>query len=201
LALSGARVAVEGYGAVGRWAARFLAEKGATIVAVSDSRGGVNAPDGLDLDRLDALKQARKSVSDLGEGTRLEAGEIIGVDCDILIPAARPDVLDADNAGSVRARLVLQGANIPATGEAERILHERGVLVVPDFIANAGGVICASVEYHGGTEAGANAAIVEKISRNAGETLERSLRDGILPRQAAMAMARERVLSAMAYRR
>ena len=201
LTLSGARVAVQGYGAVGRWAARFLAEKGASIVAVSDSRGGVNVPDGLDLSRLDALKQDGKSVADLGEGTSLEAGEIVGVDCDILIPAARPDVLRAENAGSVRARLVLQGANIPATEEAERILHERGIVVVPDFIANAGGVICASVEYHGGTEGGANAAIVEKITRNTEETLERSRRDGVMPRQAAMAMARERVLSAMAYRK
>ena len=201
LTLSEARVAVQGYGAVGRWAARFLAEKGAAIVAVSDSRGGVNVPDGLDLSRLDALKQDGRSVADLGEGTRLEAEEVVGVDCDILIPAARPDVLRAENAGSVRARLVLQGANIPATAEAERILHERDVIVVPDFIANAGGVICASVEYHGGTEAGANAAIVEKITRNTEETLERSRRDGVLPREAAMAMARERVFSAMAYRK
>ena len=201
LALRGARVAVQGYGAVGRWAARFLVERGAVIVAVSDSRGGVNVSDGLDLDRLDALKQDGRSVSDLGVGVRLDAGEIVGIDCDILIPAARPDVLRADNARSVRASLVLEGANIPATVEAECILHERGIIVVPDFIANAGGVICASVEYHGGTEAGANAAIVEKITRNTHETLERSRRDGALPREAAMAMARERVLSAMAYRR
>jgi len=201
MALSGARVAIQGYGAVGRWAARFLAERGAVLVAASDSRGGVLVPDGIDLDALDDLKGAGHSVADLGTGAPLGAGEIVTADCDILVPAARPDVIDAANAPGVKARLILQGANIPATGEAERILHRRGVVVVPDFIANAGGVICASVEYHGGSESDANTTIVEKITRNTEETLARAQRDAILPRQAAMQMARERIDAAMAYRR
>ncbi|NIR59089.1 MAG: Glu/Leu/Phe/Val dehydrogenase, partial [Gammaproteobacteria bacterium] len=74
--------------------------------------------------------------------------DVLEVDCDIWIPAARPDVLRADNVDRLQTRLVLQGANIPCTPEAEATLHERGVLVVPDFVANAGGVICAAVEYH-----------------------------------------------------
>lgn len=199
--LSGARIAVQGFGAVGRWAARFLADQGAALVAASDSRGGIAAPGGLDLDRLDQLKQAGRSVSELDEGKRLEPGEIIGVACDILIPAARPDVIRANNARAVKARLVLEGANIPATAEAERLLHERGVVVVPDFIANAGGVICASVEYHGGSEATATSMITEMVTRNTEETLVRARRDGLLPREAASRMARERLVRAMSYRR
>ena len=199
--LAGARVAVQGYGAVGRWTARFLSERGAILVAASDSRGGIYSRDGLDLDRLDALKSEGRSVADLDKGKRLEPGEIVGAECDILVPAARPDVIHAGNVDSVTARLVLEGANIPATAEAEARLHERGIVVVPDFIANAGGVICAAVEYHGGSESDAIAAIVERIRRNTGETLGRSDRDGVPPRQAAVAMARDRVLSAMRYRR
>ena len=201
IALSGTRVAVQGYGAVGRWAARFLADKGAVLIAASDSRGGVHAPDGLDLSALDALKAQGKSVADLDTGERLEAGAIVGVDCDILVPAARPDVIHGGNADDVKARLILEGANIPATLEAERRLHERGIIVVPDFIANAGGVICASVEYHGGSESDANAAIAEKIARNTDETLNRATRDGVLPREAAIAMADDRVRAAMTFRR
>lgn len=199
--LSGARVAVQGYGAVGHWAARVLAAKGAVLVAASDSRGGVHAPEGLDHAALDALKASGRSVAETGRGRRLAAGEIIGVDCDILVPAARPDVISEDNAEDVKARLVVEGANIPATAAAEERLAARGVLVVPDFIANAGGVICAAVEYHGGSEAVAFAEITEKIARNTRETLERARRDGISPRAAATAMAVARVRAAMAWRR
>lgn len=201
ITLSGARVAVQGYGAVGRWAARFLAERGAVLVAASDSRGGVFDAEGLDLDRLDDIKRGGGSVADIETGSRLEARRLIETDCDILVPAARPDVITGDNAGLVKARLVLQGANIPTTLEAERILHERSVVVVPDFIANAGGVICASVEYHGGSEDEASTAIVEKIMRNTEETLSRSRRDGSLPRDAGMQIANDRIEKAMSFRR
>lgn len=201
ISLNGARIAVQGYGAVGRWAARFLAERGAVLVAASDSRGGVHVADGIDIEDLDALKIHGRSVSELGKGQILRAGEIIGVDCEIFVPAARPDVIHSGNAGSIQARLVLQGANIPASPEAERQLHERGVLVVPDFIANAGGVICASVEYHGGTENEANAIIADKIARNTEETLKRADREVVLPRDAANAMALERIERAMSWRR
>ena len=97
-----------------------------------------------------------------GGGQQLSNAEIFSQQCDILIPAARPDCIHADNAKQIKAKLILQGANIPATAEAEQILHERGVLNVPDFICNAGGVICAAVEYHGGSERDALEAIARK---------------------------------------
>ena len=199
--LAGARVSIQGYGAVGRWAARALADRGAVVVAVSDSRGGVVKAEGLDLDALDALKAAGRSVAEAAGGTRIAREAAITADCDILVPAARPDVIRADNADAIRARLVLEGANIPATRDAEARLAGRGVLVVPDFIANAGGVICAAVEYRGGSESAAFGVIAEKVHRNTAEVLARARAEGGLARDAALAMARERVERAMAFRR
>ncbi|HEY5646196.1 MAG TPA: hypothetical protein VIS76_09655, partial [Pseudomonadales bacterium] len=94
----------------------------------------------------------------------------------------------------------IQGANIPATQAAEAILAERGVLVIPDFVANAGGVICAAVEYHGGNQSMAMATIAERIRANVTEVLSRAAADAVLPRAAAMNIARERVLTAMSFR-
>lgn len=201
ISLDGARVAVQGYGAVGRFAARFLADRGCVIVAVSDSRGAIHNPQGLALDDLDAHKRRSGEVRGLKGGDEISPEQLIGVDCDIWIPAARPDVITAKNAHEMKAKLVLQGANIPATREAEQILHERGVLSIPDFIANAGGVICAAVEYGGGSEEQALSTIAEKISRNTTEMLKLADQEQILPRAAAERLAEQRVKSAMSYRR
>ena len=131
----------------------------------------------------------------------MDRDAIVGVDCDIWIPAARPDVIRADNVDRVKARLIVQGANIPVTAEAEAVLHERGVLSVPDFIANAGGVICAAVEYAGGTETGAFKMIDDKVRANAAAVLSIARDKGKLPRAAALSLAEERVRRAMGYRR
>jgi len=199
--LDGARVVVQGFGSVGKHVARLLAQRGARLVGVADSHGGRVAPDGFDVADLIAFKDAGNGVAQYGAGEAIDAHDIVAVDCDVWIPAARPDVLRADNVDRLKARVVAQGANIPATAEAERRLAERGVLVIPDFIANAGGVICASVEYHGGTQAQALAAIVEKIAANTREVLERSAKTGRLPRAIAVEMATERVKRAMSFRR
>jgi len=201
LELRGARVAVQGFGNVGRHAARFLAERGAVLVAASDSGGCLLGPDGLDVEALDALKGEGRSVTDHGKGQRAEGDAILDVDCEIWVPAARPDVIDAGNQQRLKARLILQGANIPITSEAEATLHQRGVLSIPDFIANAGGVICASVEYHGGSQRQALETIDEKISANTRAVLEESQKSGALPRAAAAALAEERVRRAQALRR
>jgi glutamate dehydrogenase (NAD(P)+) len=200
LTLQGARVAVQGFGAVGYHAARFLTERGARLVAAADSKGTVSNRDGLDLGALMALKKAGKSVVELESGERGSTDAILDVECEIWIPAARPDVLRADNVGRLKTRIVAQGANIPATRDAEAALHARGVLVLPDFIANAGGVICAAIEYHGGTQATAFAAIDERIRANTKTVLERTSGQ-VIPRQAAEVFALECVRAAMSYRR
>jgi glutamate dehydrogenase/leucine dehydrogenase len=199
--LRGARVAIQGFGAVGRHAGRFLAERGATLVAAADSRGGIVRAGGLDVAALVAFKERGGALRDFPGGTPLADAALVDVDCDVWIPAARPDVLDRENAGRLRAKLVLQGANIPATAEAEALLHARGVVSVPDFIANAGGVICAAVEYHGGTETQAFAVIEEKIRANTRAVLARARDGGVLPRAAAEELARARVVEAATYRR
>jgi glutamate dehydrogenase (NAD(P)+) len=199
--LAGARIAVQGFGAVGQHAARFLAEKGAKLVAASDTHGTIADEDGLDVGALMNLKKGGGSLTAYPKGRKLGRDDIVAVACDIWIPAARPDVLRADNVQRLQAKLVLQGANIPATAEAEQILHERGILSIPDFIANAGGVICAAVEYHGGSEATALATIAEKIDRNTREILRDSKNRGVKPRVAATALAERRVHEAMTLRR
>ena len=201
LELAGARVAVQGFGAVGRHAARFLAERGAVLVAAADSRGSLVLETGIDLEPLGRIKAEGGSVVDFPAGKKLDRDAILDVDCDIWIPAARPDVVRAENAERLRCRLVLQGANIPVTPEAEARLHARGVLSVPDFIANAGGVICAAVEYHGGTRRLAFETIEERIRENTRRVLEQSERSGRPPREAAVALAEARVRAAQRLRR
>jgi glutamate dehydrogenase (NAD(P)+) len=203
--LEGARVVIQGFGAVGINAARYLKEKGALIVAVADSRGAVHDPEGLDFDALCELKQAGKSVADYGASTpagkAMDRDDVIDVECDIWIPAARPDVIHADNVHRLKTKLIIEGANIPITHEAEETLYEKGILYVPDFIANAGGVICAAMEYEGASEAAAFASIEEKLRRNTEQVLKAAKADGILPRQAAVEMALQRVKKAMSFRR
>ena len=126
---------------------------------------------------------------------------MIDIPCDIWIPAARPDIIHAGNVRRLQTRIVAEGANIPLSADAEQVLASRGVLVLPDFIANAGGVICAAVEYRGGTEGAALASIDEKIRANTKAVLDEVRRTGVLPRAAATSLAIERVHRAMRTRR
>jgi glutamate dehydrogenase/leucine dehydrogenase len=199
--LEGARVVVQGFGAVGQHAARFLVAKGARLIAASDTKGTLFDRDGFDVAELIELKRSGAALSSHGKGRKLDRDDVVGIPCDIWIPAARPDILRADNVAQLDTKLVLQGANIPATPAAEASLHNRGILSIPDFVANAGGVICASVEYHGGSEAQALVAISEKISRNTREVLRNVREQGTLPRVAATQLAERRVREAMSYRR
>ncbi len=198
--LAGARVAVQGFGAVGRHVARFLAQRGSILVGVADSGGGVVDPHGLDVDELVRVKRDG-SVVNAERGDVIDRDAIVGVECDIWIPAARPDVLHAGNVETVTARIVAEGANVPATPEAEARLHERGVLVLPDFIANAGGVICGAVEYAGGGRTEAFRTIDERIRINTRTMLERARDRGFPTRTAAVEIAHRRLDEAIALRR
>ena len=201
LSLNGARFVVQGFGSVGRHTARFLSEKGARLVAAADSGGAVFASNGLDVDALIAHKAKGATVGEFAGGESISGDALLDVSCEIFVPAARPDVIRMDNVQRVTAKLVLPGANIAVTREAEVALHERGVLVIPDFIANAGGVICASVEYHGGTRNQAFAAIEERIHTNTATVLGDAAKANEPPRMAAQSMAERRVRRAMALRR
>lgn len=201
LELEGSRVIVQGFGNVGSHAARYLQERGALLVGASDLDGTVYDPNGIDIDRLIEIKAETGRVTDYEKGRTVDKDAWVDLECEIFVPAARPDAVDENNAGRLSCKLVLQGANIAVTSRAERILHDRGILSVPDFVANAGGVICASVEYRGGTQKQAFETIEEKIEENTREVLQLAKAHSQIPAEAALTLAKQRVAEAMAYRR
>ena len=150
LDLSQQRVAIQGFGQVGSWAAREMAERGATVVAVSDVNGGIVRPEGLDVAALVALVKAGGSVVDAAGRDGVEAvgnPELLELDVDVLIPAALGPVITDANAERIRARIVVEAANYPTTPGGDKILGDRGVVVVPDILANAGGVTGSYFEW------------------------------------------------------
>jgi glutamate dehydrogenase (NAD(P)+) len=197
LKTEGATLAIQGFGNVGRHAAQFLADLGIRLVAASDSSGAIYRPEGLDVKVLARMKAETGTVLAYPDALRISGAELVELPCDLLVPAARPDVITAANVDEVKARVIIEGANIPITEDAERILHDRGVLCIPDFIANAGGVISAAVEHRGGSEQQAMAAIKEKLTSNTRKLLELVSEEKLYPREAAMQMALRRLREAM----
>jgi len=147
LDLNDARVVVQGFGNAGEAAARFVAELGARVIAVSDSRGGVFNADGLDLPLVTRHKQETGSVTGAPRTRPVSNDQLFELDCDILIPAALEGVITERNAPRVRARIVAEAANGPTSPEADDILHERGIMVIPDILCNAGGVTVSYFEW------------------------------------------------------
>jgi len=147
LSLEGARVVVQGFGNVGSYAAKLLHEMGARVVALSDSQGGIYRPEGLDPEAVLRHKRQARSVVGFPGTQSVTNAELLELPCDILIPAALEGQIHRENAPRIRARVIVEGANGPTTPEADDILHERGVLVVPDIVANAGGVIVSYFEW------------------------------------------------------
>ncbi len=147
LSFEGARIAIQGFGNVGSHAARIAVKEGAKVVAVSDVHGGIHNPKGLDIDALLMHVAARGKVPEFRGGEAVTNEELLELPCDILIPAALEDVLTKRNAARVRAKLVIEAANMPTTEEADHILREKGITVIPDILANAGGVIVSYFEW------------------------------------------------------
>jgi glutamate dehydrogenase (NAD(P)+) len=147
LTLEGARVAIQGFGNVGRTVAQQLRQEGCRIVAVTGSRGGRYQGDGLDLDRVLAHVTEGGRLEECPVGDQITNAELFGLPCDILAPAAVGGQVTAANADRVRARILAEGANAPTTPEADAILRDRGVLVIPDILANAGGVTVSYFEW------------------------------------------------------
>src|SRR5258707_7656750 len=140
-------VAIQGYGKVGRSAAHLLSEAGLNIVAVSDSKGAVHNAKGLDLSALEEHRQVRGSVVGFKKADAVSNEDLLELPVTVLVPAAIENQITEDNAGRIRARLITEGANAAVTPEADPILHERGIFVVPDILANAGGVIVSYFEW------------------------------------------------------
>jgi len=145
--LAGARIVVQGFGNVGSIAARMCHEAGAKVIAVSDIIGGIHAPGGLDMAALIAHYEKARSFDGFPGVTKVSNTDLLELDCDILIPAANENQIRGKNAGNIKAKIIVEGANGPTTQRADEILNKNGVLVVPDILANAGGVTVSYFEW------------------------------------------------------
>jgi glutamate dehydrogenase (NAD(P)+) len=200
--LEGARIAVQGFGNVGYWTAVLAAERGAKIVAVSDVGGGTYAPDGLDLEAVARHQKDAVSVASYEGGEEVSNEEIIELDCDILIPAAIQGVITGDNADKVKAKIVVEAANGPTTPSADHILNERGVTIVPDILANAGGVTVSYFEWVQNIQQfrwdlpDVNAELEKRMTKATSDVWTKSGETGCSLRDSAFDLAVERVAQA-----
>jgi glutamate dehydrogenase (NAD(P)+) len=199
LSLKGATVAVQGFGNVGSISAELLAEQDAKIVAVTDWKGGVHNPKGLDLAKLLAHVQQTKTVDGFTGGEPLASADLFTLDVDVLIPAALENQITIDNAPGIKAKIVIEGANGPTTPDAHRHLHERGVFVVPDILANSSGVTTSYFEWvqdrygYFWTEKEVNERLEAKMCEAFNAVLQTSLKYKVDMRTAAYIVAIGRV--------
>lgn len=206
LPLAGARVAIQGFGNVGGAAARIFAERGAKVIAVQDETGTVYREDGLDVERLHRYRYSEGTLASFPGGEAIADEALWELPCEFLVPAALEGQITADNAPKIRARVVVEGANGPTTPEADRILEERGVVVLPDVLANAGGVTVSYFEWVQDIASffWSEAEIHSRLDRILTEAFhaiwDLAERRGIPLRTAAYVIACERVLAARAQR-
>lgn len=191
--IKGATVAIEGYGNVGSFAAKYLSEAGAKIVAISDSKGCAYAKEGFDIKKLDEVKKNKGTVTAYHGVQKYENSRLFELEVDVVIPAALPDVITKQNVQRVNAQIIVEAANIPIKLEVEAILYDKGILVVPDIVANAGGVISSYAEYRGYNPSEMFRIVEKKIVKNTKLVLERADKDKVMPREAAVKIAVERV--------
>jgi glutamate dehydrogenase (NAD(P)+) len=200
------RVAIQGFGNAGAIAARLMSEEGATVIAVSDSVGGIHSPDGLDIARVMAWKKEHGTVQGYPGATDVTNGQVLELDCDILIPAALENQITPRNAGRINARIVAEAANGPTTPEADIELQRRGIFMIPDILCNAGGVTVSYFEWvqdlnrDHWSEAEVNTKLRTVMVRSFGEVLAIAEREGIDMRTAAYLLAVQRVADATAMR-
>ena len=196
---AGARIVVQGFGQVGSWAARIAAEQGYTVIAVSDVDGGTFNSQGLDVEALVKLKDEGGSVQNFKGGESISNNDLLELDCDILIPAAIDRVIHADNAPRVKAKVIIEAANHPLTPEADDILNDRGIRIVPDILVNAGGVVVSYFEWtqnlyqHTWDMDRVNDELSKIMTRAFTSVKDRVQAEGVTYREAAFLIGLERV--------
>ena len=199
MVMKDARVVVQGFGNVGSWFARIASEQGCVIIAVSDVNGGVFNSNGLDVQALSKYVAESGLVAGFPGAEDLTNEEVLELECDILVPAAIDRVIDAGNAGKVNARLVVEAANHPLTPEADEILANRGILVLPDILVNAGGVVVSYFEWtqnlyqHHWSEERVNTELGQIMSAAYGSVKEQANRLQVSMREAALMVGIKRV--------
>ena len=204
--LKKATVAVQGYGNAGNIAARLMADEGSTVVAVSDSTGGIRNMAGLDPARVLAWKKEHGTVQGFPGAEDISNAELLETECDVLIPAAYENQITARNAANVKAKIVAEAANGPTTPEADEILFQRGVFMIPDILCNAGGVTVSYFEWvqdlnrDHWTETEVNAKLKVIMDKAFAEVLAQSEKNGVNMRTGAYLNAVQRVADATALR-
>ncbi len=201
-------IAIQGFGAVGAFAAKFAKEKGATVVAVSSVDGALYDPQGLDIDKLFALREKNgdKCIRKYGKGEVIPLGRELELEVDVLIPGATGDVITAKNMKNIQAKLIVEGANFPTTLEAQKFFHRKGTLLVPDFVANAGAVMGAGKAMDNRYSCDildpqeVYDTVKRKMWKNVTMVMEESQKTKRLPREVAEAISKERVRKAMELR-
>ena len=202
LSLEGARVAIQGFGQVGGAVARVIREEGATVVAVSDETGGIYNPRGLDMEAAATHHREFGEFGGFPEADEVTNAELLELECEVLVPAAVGNQITGHNAGRVNARIVAEGANGPTTPEADLILADRGIFLLPDILANAGGVTVSYFEWVQGlmeffwSEPEVKERLHEIMCRTFAQVLEVSLREKVDMRLAAYMLAVARVAEA-----
>ncbi len=201
--LEGARVAIQGFGAVGATVAALLHDHGCVIVALSDTQGGIYNPSGLDPRAVRAHKDQHGTVVGFRGADRLSTAELLALPCDILVPSALEAQITGENAGAVRAKIVVEAANGPLTPDADDILADAGIFVVPDIVANSGGVIVSYFEWVQGlqqffwSEEEVHHNLERIMRRSFGQVLQTSVEKGVTLRTAALIRAIDRVADAL----
>jgi glutamate dehydrogenase (NAD(P)+) len=196
LDLDNASAAVEGFGNVGSFVVEYLTQIDVKVVAVSDSKGCIYNPDGIDYEKLLDVKTETGSVINYRSGKILENRELFELPVDILVPAALPDVITEENVERVKAKLLVEAANLPVRPRIEKALTDRGVFVVPDILANSGGVISSYAEYRGYNPKRMLELVQRKIRQTTVKVIETALNKNISLRDAAMNIAKERIQKA-----
>ncbi|MEW6723000.1 MAG: Glu/Leu/Phe/Val dehydrogenase [Candidatus Micrarchaeota archaeon] len=196
--LNGMTVAIEGFGNVGTFTMKYLTEWGAKVVALSDSKGTIYRKEGLGYEEMMKVKAENGTVT-AGSGEKLDASKLFELPVDIVVPGARPDVINAGNVNGLKCKILAEAANLPAKYDVEKVLMKKGVTVLPDFVANAGGVISSWCETMGWDTDDMFRVVESKIKNNTKAMLERSSPDNDT-RRAAMEIAKERVRDAMVFR-
>jgi len=196
------RIAVEGYGNAASWFCLFASQAGYRIVAVSDSQGAIHNPDGLEPKAVLEHKRATSSVIDFKAADTITGEDLLGVDCEVLVPAAMEEHIRGDNAAAIQANLILEVANYPTTPKADEILQAKGVTVIPDILASAGGVVVSYLEWvqnlerERWSEDRVNARLAELVNAATDAVLGRAHEKGMTHREAGYEIAVDRVAEA-----
>jgi glutamate dehydrogenase (NAD(P)+) len=190
-ALAGSTVAIEGFGRAGSSVAELLARQGASIVAVSTFEGAIYNPSGLDVEQLVALRNLHGDhvVTEYRAAEKLDLADLLLLDVDVLVPCARPWTISDTNATQVRAEAVVPGANIPVTPSAEEVLFDRGILYVPDFVANCGGVLAAYLTASGFRREDIESIVGQEFASAVSHVLEQARARSAMPSEIAREMA------------